>query len=545
MIPYCLVIWLEGKYKCFYGIDCINNFLSFIFKKDIIIYCHNLTFDGGIILSSIDETITIKNSIFLWGNIYSFTLYKNGKNIMFKCSSKFLPLKLKDIGKLINENKLDFDYNVVNHNNYMNEDIIKKTIEYCQQDVNITKKFMTIIFENFREYEKNFHTKCFSISKLSISVFLHIYPKNKIFADTEEDSILRYGNYGGRCEVFGNLRQGEKLYHFDFSGMYANRLSEEYPVGKGKLVKNIDFKNQPGIYCVHVISNMYIPILPLRLDKLYFPNGEFETVTSHHELKLFIENGGIIKNIKWGYVYEKEERIYKNFAEFCIRKRKEGKELGLVWKLLVNSFIGRMGMNNSHTKTIIMKEADLNSLKMTVLSAKIINKIAIAEIICINKEKSKGNVIIPLITTSKARVMWWRLANKVMNSGGRILYCDTDSIYMAHKEKISFFCGEYWESLKDGVFVSSKSYMYLKNNNEEITKIKGISNKGEIRFETFKKNFYENKNIETGIKFWSKKNLKISIHDLRKETNLSNYDKRIFNKDKTDSTAIVKVYPNI
>jgi hypothetical protein len=86
------------------------------------------------------------------------------------------------------------------------------------------------------------------------------------------------GYYGGRCEVFGNPEKGDFLHHFDFSGMYSNRLNELFPYGEFKIITNPNDTSRPGIYCVSVFSDISLPILPYKDNntfKLLFPNGNF------------------------------------------------------------------------------------------------------------------------------------------------------------------------------------------------------------------------------------------------------------------------------
>lgn len=539
MTPYCLIINLDDNFFYFYGKNCVEKFLDFIFEKgNNIIYCHNLNFDGGIILNYLNKNISIKKSLYLNGNIYSFTLLSKGYMVMFKCSSKILPLKLKEIGKIIGEEKKEFDYLEVSDNNFENNYIREKTLEYCKQDVIVTKTFMELILNDFYRFCFDFQIRCFSISSLSLNVFFFLHPKFELFLSTKYDSILRYGNLGGRCEVFGNLRKNENLYHFDFSGMYSHRLLEEYPVGKGVYVKNIKKIDKPGVYCINVYSDLFLPILPFKNKKLFFPNGRFKTVVSHHEVNLFLKNGGKIESIDWGFIYEKEEKIFKKFAEFCIENRKKSSKLNIVWKLLANSFIGRLGMKNELTRTILVNMETFDPLNTDIKSLKIIKNIGIAEIFSFKKNKNKNNVLVPLITTSKARVVWWELAKNVIGSGGRLLYCDTDSIYMAHLDDFEEFCGVKWDKLKDGVFISAKNYGYISNDGKEVIKIKGIKHDNKISFEELKKDFLNQNDINVNFKYWSKKDITIKILDIKKKIRLDSYDKRIFNSTKTDTKSI-------
>jgi len=70
IIPYCLVfIYKDNIYK-YYGVGCVEQFLEecvSLYTKNnekLIIFAHNLTFDGSIVLQKISEinTIPIKNN---------------------------------------------------------------------------------------------------------------------------------------------------------------------------------------------------------------------------------------------------------------------------------------------------------------------------------------------------------------------------------------------------------------------------------------------------------------------------------------------------
>lgn len=96
------------------------------------------------------------------------------------------------------------------------------------------------------------------------------------------DNLVRPAYYGGRCEVYGNPYEDEKIFHFDFSGMYGLCMQEKFPHGKYKIIEN-DFNLEiPGFYCIEFYSNdLYIPVLPhhrLKNNKLMFTNGYGDNV---------------------------------------------------------------------------------------------------------------------------------------------------------------------------------------------------------------------------------------------------------------------------
>jgi len=101
----------------------------------------------------------------------------------------------------------------------------------------------------------------------------------KLNIKTEDDNLIRPAYYGGRCEVFGNPIKGDFIFHYDFSGMYTNRLKESFPYGDFTILYKPKDINKMGFYHVKVRSDINpIPILPYRCEttkKLLFPNGEF------------------------------------------------------------------------------------------------------------------------------------------------------------------------------------------------------------------------------------------------------------------------------
>lgn len=92
--------------------------------------------------------------------------------------------------------------------------------------------------------------------------------------DAHIDLYIRNAYFGGRVEVFGNLKEGEKCAHYDFPGMYNICMSDDLPSRGYKLERPLDI-NKAGFYRIRFTSNLKRPVLPVREDRLYFPNGEY------------------------------------------------------------------------------------------------------------------------------------------------------------------------------------------------------------------------------------------------------------------------------
>lgn len=154
-----------------------------------------------------------------------------------------------------------------------------------------------------------------------------------------------------------------------------------------------------------------------------------------------------------------------------------------------------------------------------------------------NHEKSKRNVSYAAAISSKARILLYNTFKEVISDGGRLLYCDTDSIFAAYDKKnteVKCINHDWLEFYENGVFIAPKTYA-IKTNDKEIVKIKGIGVK-EINFEELKKKFYNNEFItfHNQLNFY-KSNYILKQHYTDKKIDTSSYNKRKFSEDKSDS----------
>lgn len=502
-------------------------------------------------LFKIDNNSTILRC----GNIYALGIVHNNAIIHFRCSAKILPLELGVIAEKLNlPKKLELDHSKITLE-YIKSPSAKSIIRsYCERDATIVHRFMFKIGICLNNYIPQWWIHAYSISGIAIMIFKNHFNKFNIpfSIDITLDESLRPAYYGGRCEIFGNPYIDEKIFHFDFSGMYTNTLKESYPYGKYiKKIKptSIDY---PGFYSVSVYSNLSVPILPYRdplTGKLLFPNGRFVGLYWHEELKLFLENDGIITDIFWSIEFEKNDYIFSDFAKNCTKLRGTSLTSNIIWKLIPNSFIGRLGLKPEYEKTIVLDDFAYNPIDLNVISDRQINNQWIVRLKTFsNPLKINGNVIYPAIITAKARIRWWKAAVSAIQHGGRLLYCDTDSLFVCFNKNVS---GEqhgeiFWDPKKDDTvinsacFATSKVYS-IQIKNKTITKIKGVPNKSvKMSFEDFEKLFYNNKKSIINMVIFNKFFNNMKITEIKKIIDFGGYDKRIFydNKKKTKTLII-------
>ena len=394
-----------------------------------------------------------------------------------------------------------------------------------------------------------------SISSLALKSFDKYF--NYLNIDTKistsTDNLVRMAYYGGRCEVFGNLRYNESVYHFDFTGMYSSIMRDSFCYGNSTLYENISSTNEPGFYKVDILSlDMHIPVLPYRNNKLLFPNGMWTGTYWWEELNYFKENGGIILKIYWLLKFDNVGCPFQSFISTFSNYRKNSAFDKVFWKLFINSLSGRFGMapENETTEIVICDKSYQNIRDhVKILKEKQINNIKIITYAnpFIRNEVS-SNVTIAAAVTAKARIKLHKAYKDVILNGGRILYSDTDSIFAAFSRDI---LGEthgeiFWDPNKDdttfdsAIFAIPKGYALMKKN-KEIVKLKGYK-RSEITFKEFYDAFHFDMDITKKQIYFKKTNLLPFLLEIEKTTKLTNYTKRKFNENKTD-TSPLEIWP--
>ena len=526
----------------------------------ITLYVHNLDFDGFLILEEISKIKKFKIDFLIHKmKIYYLKISFSKKIIEFRCSKKIIPSSLSDIAKdfKLNE-KLSYPYTFICKNTlYFKEnllwenknwgfmDIKNYTINYCLRDVEITQKFIEKLRLVLIKDQKIDILNILSSSSLSLKVFSKNFNIKKVDLKMKDDidSLIREAYFGGRVEIFGNT--DGIIHHYDFPGMYGLCMKQKFPFGKIKFLekKEIDLnKLIPGFYTVTWHSdNFRIPILPVKNEfgKLIFPNGIYSGTYWFEELETFMKYGGRILEVHRAIIYEKYDYVFNEFIDYFNEYREKGGVYKVLGKLIINSLYGKMGSgikNSEYVVSYSQKDIDQIKAKHEILSISQLNSISIVEIS--TKTKKKGiNVGLAAAITSKARIKLVEAMIEIEKRGGRMLYCDTDSLFIEFKDKVdeSLFKWDKEDSIIDaGVFALPKTYA-IRIKNKTIVKIKGVP-KSSISFEDFKKKFLEGDYLMFQEILHIKKNdftIRRGLGD--KKINLSIYDKRNFNSEKNNT----------
>jgi DNA polymerase elongation subunit (family B) len=162
---------------------------------------------------------------------------------------------------------------------------------------------------------------------------------------------------------------------------------------------------------------------------------------------LFIKNGGKVNKLINSFVFEKKDKCFIEYVNYCKKIREEGGERNILGKLLINSFYGGMGLREDFNQSYLtFTEEEFLEIKKNFDIEKYY-KINSAYVILITdnfkyknffkkkiEKNSSRNVSYASAIASKARIKLFKAFKEVMEDGGKILYCDTDSIFAAYNK---------------------------------------------------------------------------------------------------------------
>ena len=424
-------------------------------------------------------------------------------------------------------------------------------------------EFSRLVYINFNAQM----TEALTITRLALNIFKQNFYNiiaipyiNKLFLF----NFIKEGYYGGITEVYKPY--GKDLIYLDVNSLYPYSALNPMPGTDCYFIesyddKGLDLEKLFGFFYAKVkTNNQYLGLLPLHLNgQLICPNGEFYGIWSSEELKFAKSKGYEITVIK-GYNFNKVLNIFNEFINtlFNLRKKSTG-FLNLIYKSLLNNFLGRFGLTliKPVTQTVNKDRRDfifstrivhshtfLNENKFLITYDPTISKDICQQhdldIIKVLEKESKLNIERNLflykdvsiataaMVTSYARIYINKIKLEILDNGGSIFYSDTDSIVLNKKyfnpnwigNEIGQFKLEF--EIKEAYFISNKTYCLLLNNGDTIIKTKGVINNS-LTLDDFK-NMYWNKSNIKATKFNTTINYeKASVLIDKKEVTL-NYD---------------------
>lgn len=498
------------------------------------IFAHNAEYDTSSIFGNV--IANIDNSAIFNGKFISLKYHKTS----FCDSSNIYPTSAEKIGKMLGFPKGKTPDKFINPEKYTKQEkrINTEDIEYCIQDCKIIFKALLQMFERVGGIR-------ITIASTAMYYFRKRYLKSDILYSPLNDLFFE-SYYGGRTEAFKIGETSSKCY--DINSLYPSEMIKmKFPDYKNlkydEYINTNKFKNlikfKEGFAKVRVLhSESYFGLLPYKCPKtkkLLFPVGEFTTFVNFNELRFAIKTGKVkILKVFYACYSNPIETPFSEYVKdlYTERKNSDSELMKTILKLLLNSLYGKFGMREKFTTTYYRKIpnkliANLKSknkfYKVQTFSTKRNDCYLITE----NYQTKSTFFSIPSIAsyiTSSARIKL--LDGLLKNENKKVVYCDTDSIFLEDYENINLpLSNELGDWKLEDKHITEirglKNYSYIENGKHHHA-IKGVP-RGAKEIGKFK--FESKKYIKT--KEAIRRNKKTGEQKIVVKTITNKYDKRI------------------
>jgi len=473
-----------------------------IIHKGKIISCNFTSHENGISITFMDSYLILPSSL---KNLCKSFDVKDPKGIF--------PYNLYDINyssKLVPDFKYFSNITIDQYNAYKDSfkdkiwNFKQEAIKYCELDCislhQILTKFNSLIFNKFKLNIVNFPT----LPSLAFAIFRSKYMKilNIYQLTFKIDKDIRQGYTGGSTDMFIPTNPiGTKIYGYDVNSLYASVMKNNpYPVGnptyfEGNILVNNATENNcckafGFFYCkITAPENLLHPILQIHHNnRTVSPLGNWEGMYFSEEL-YNAEKYGYKFEILWGYTFDKDY-IFKDYINDLYNIRlnyPKSDPMNLTAKLLLNSLYGRFGMHNNFNTLEFVNQGRFEKLtnnsnikieNITQLGSKFLVSYNNGNKMDVDKELNNVNISIAAAVSAYARIHMSQFKNNP--NFPNLYYTDTDSLYFDGPLSESFISQTELGKMKlegiydQALFLAPKVYA-LKNNNEEIIKIKGFN----------------------------------------------------------------------
>lgn len=497
------------------GIDLTGNIHDFMEAlilegKNLIIYFHNLKFDGNFILyylltheyqwtnnkpnemppNTFSALISDKN------RFYDIKVKTRFDAILeFRDSVKLLPFTLRQVSSAFNtkHKKLDMEYKGYR---YPDCPISDEEIKYILNDVRVLREAMEVMIDRG-------HTRL-TIGSCCVNEYKQEFDKDEfkgIFPDLKEipcpaivgehtDGYIRRTYKGAWCYLKkpGDYLNGKT---YDVNSLYPSVMHSQsgnyYPVGKptyfyNKIPERI-LEDNTYVWFIHIkchfqLREGYLPTLQIKGNFLYKPNEWLTTSDIYYRGQYYRQ---VVKD---GEIYEAEPELFLTFKDYeLLMKHYEVENLQIIDGCyfhgelgIFDQYIDKWMYQKEHAATKVdrtesklflnnlygkLASSDNSSYQVPYLDE---NNVVQYELVKENNKPvfsiDKGSMV-----TSYAR--YFTITHAQQNYEN-FIYADTDSIHMLDKPAIgikehpsALLCWKKETVWRKGIFIRQKTYAEL------------------------------------------------------------------------------------
>lgn len=402
-------------------------------EKETILWCVNTEYDLNNLTWGFECLCDrlYNKTRFIVGRIFNFSnlcqLDEKAKAVRLYDLMNFYSLGAAAVGKLFGLDKLDFDFRKRRHDKDGNVIVSKKEVTYCIADARIAYVAGQFITDKFAEFDVYFAP---TVASCAMQIFLKHFDKTglnqySVYFNDVPPKVAYSAYYGGRVEAFrigetitGNIR------YYDINSLYPYVMAKyNYPdpMKPSKKIDHVEVSNGVAYCQVYVPEDIPVPPLPWRHDdKLLFPVGRFKGVWCLPEIINAVNCGCVIERVFWCYTYANVNPLFRRYIKAMYKKRQEAESPAdnKFYKVLMNSLYGKFGQQQRVTRYEPAWQ-ELNSGGHLVG-----DYVAQVEHVIGGHDR----YIIAAYVTSYARVVLHTWLMDIIDKGGELLYCDTDSI---------------------------------------------------------------------------------------------------------------------
>lgn len=483
-------------------------------NKKTIFFAHNLQYE----LSNLDFP---EGSITPITSSHGIIGGRFGRSI-FIDTSKFFQTSLKNVGKIFNVQKLDFDTSLLKNQTWttLSNEIKQIVKKYCIRDAKITAIAGFYLVQMTQKLRTSF--KSFTAASMSLRLFrLEALTEPINPRPMEINDIERLAYYGGRTEVF-DYRKHNEVFYDDINSSYPFSMTQPLPrPDKYERVreKYEDIEDYFGITLAKIEApKLHIPVLPYKLNgKLIFPTGKWIGVYTHAELNYAKQFGYKIKAIE-SIIYPEKFTAFENFIKsYYEKKQKSTTEAEKAfYKLVLNSLYGKFA--EKRYEKLLCRIETLDKETFERYKDRLFEENGWVSLR--GDRLSDPKHCFPVLSayiTSYSRI---KLYEDRLKHSDKICYCDTDSVISP--DPIDINLGNEIGQWKRCIYKSFQAFapkFYLIDENK---KIKGVP-KSANELDIFHYTYFKPLKLSEALRRHMQPNQWIEV---RKEIN-PKYDKRI------------------
>jgi len=428
--------------KDYYHFRNVDSFLDHILQKKYNSYRWFAHFGGrydmNFIFDRLRERQNCNVQFYCSGSMVIRMRIRKGRWLTYLCDSfRLLPAALRDLTIAFDvvHKKTSIDFESMTFGREM--------LEYNEQDCRGLYEVLYSFFEQTGIRSETFATH-------ALRYWRKEFLQRSIWMPHENvTDFIRRSLHGGHVEVF--KRSAPNLLAYDVNSMYPYVMQFPVPVDYVAESRRLLDSYYGFVEAIVEIPDMYIPPLPYKLEKLFFPVGKLRAVWTSEELLEAEQRGVKILRIIKGY-YFRCDVIFKDYVDRLYKlKKTAGEPTRTIAKYLLNSLFGKFGQHPEKKVYCTEREAPNGAFP-------ILNPDGLPSGFAEYRRKSRSAYLLPHIAssiTSKARLVLLSRLNDCS------YYCDTDSIFTTSVMETGNELGQ-WGLVGEGeaLFIQPKLYKF-------------------------------------------------------------------------------------